>query len=113
MRILLIHPTYQGRCDLMRTYKDTWQEVCDSQRNYNLAEERCFVELQCDTGHTWHELTLQLATQPHWIMACSSVCCVSEVVTNRAQYVAYRDLPPREIRYLKSRLEHNPIIIEM
>ena len=111
MRVLLLHPTYSGRCLLMLGHTQSWRSVCDAEPA--TSDQRPYLcEMRCDSGHTFMDAALNLYQNDHWVIACSSVCCLPECVTKRVNKVEHSHLSSVEKSYMESRFaEHKQVQI--
>jgi len=109
MKLLIIHPTLEGRKRLLQMVANTDTiTYVDDEPIENPSRILC--ESACNRGFILNGL----ASLDAWtVLACSSVNCVGETVTEKVFHVLHGGLSNREKGYLETRMKSHAKIYEI
>lgn len=98
-RVILLADSFDERHAMISKRCDHWVNVYDGVDVPNGST--ALLEERCDKGHTLFDAALQLESARSWFIACSSVLCLPECITEQATEVVVTQ--PRELRYIRTR----------
>ena len=106
MKLVILNPNLTGRLEMIRSVAPSADVTYVSDEPVN-DHTTVLCEETCNRGFVLDSLSRTV----NWIViACESINCLNETVTNQASHVLYSGLSKRETFYVKTRMSHAQVV---